>query len=102
MAGPVFSWLSTNPMEQYNWAGPVVYFKLVWPDHFSARCDAPGLWKNYTTIRLGRCSVGKRNFGLILGNYAINIKICISLSKALSKLINTQDYDEICFHTVID
>ena len=41
MAGPLFSWLYTNPMEQYSLAGPVVYYQLVWPDHFSARYDAP-------------------------------------------------------------
>ena len=41
MAEPRFSWLYTNPMEQYSLAGPVVYYQLVWPDHFSARCDAP-------------------------------------------------------------
>ena len=38
-----------------------------------------------TTIRVGRdrCSVVTNNFGLILGHYAINITISISLSKAL-------------------
>ena len=37
-------------MEQYSLAGPVIYFKLVWPDHFSARCDAPDIVYCWDTL----------------------------------------------------
>ena len=38
---PLFYQLNTNTIEKYSLAEALIYFQLVWPDHFSVRCDAP-------------------------------------------------------------